>query len=149
MTTAAPLLDETSSGRLQAALALGALFAAVALTVVLVATPAASRTAHSARAPSTGRAAGIRVEVRGGEAFVAYAVADRLTGEGARLGTVAPAADANSVETLTTIVYYDRRQLDTAERIRDLLGRGTLRREQVFQPTVDVTIVLGKDLTRA
>jgi hypothetical protein len=44
------------------------------------------------------------------------------------------------------IEYYERSKLATAERIRAVLGEGTLRRRQVFEPGVDVTIVLGKDL---
>jgi hypothetical protein len=150
MTTAAPLLDGATTRRLQATLAVTALFAAVAATVALLATAATSRASGASSPPRVPTlAAGVRVDVRGGEPYVAYSVADRLSGQGARLGTVAPAADANSVEPVTTIVYYDRRQLDAAEQIRNMLGRGTLRREQVFQPMVDVTIVLGKDLIHA
>jgi hypothetical protein len=157
MTTVAPAAMPARSpsaarrvGRFQGALVIAGLLAAVAATVALVATPASS-SATGANAAATAPAtlpAGLRVAVQGGEPFVAYGVADRLASAGASLGAVSPAADARSVEPTTAIVYYDRRQLATATRIRSMLGRGTLRRQQVFQPEVDVTIVLGKDLSR-
>jgi hypothetical protein len=136
------------AARAQGALAIAALVVAVAVTVVLVATPVSSRPADRSTASTTSLPTGIRVEVQGGDPFVAYGVADRLADAGASLGAVRPAADRNSVEPSTMIVYYDREQQASAEQVKDLLGRGTLRRRQAFEPGVDVTIVLGKDLSR-
>jgi hypothetical protein len=147
MTTAVPLPDGKPSGRLQAALALAALVAAVLVTAVLVTVPATPDA--KAPAPDVTIPPGVRVDVTGGDPFVAYALADRLAERGASLRAVSPAADAKSVASSTSIVYYERRQVVTAEKIRQMLGQGTLRREQVFEPVVDVTIVLGKDLARA
>jgi hypothetical protein len=144
------------------------MLAAVAGTVVLVAPrPVASSDAFSASAsrPVLGAAAlistgagdaptlvvlppGLRVAVEGGDPFVAYRLGDRLVGAGATLGTVAPAASSAAVAATTTIVYYDVDSLAAAGRIRAMLGGGTLRRQRVFQPPVDVTIVLGKDLAQ-
>jgi hypothetical protein len=152
MTTAVPAPSAPGWGRrFQGLLVIGSLLAAVVVTVALVATPASSGPAP----PGMGRGssatrlpAGVRVEVRGGDPFVAYGLADRLTGAGASLGAVRPAPDSADVEPSTMIVYYDRRQLAAATSIRSMLGGGTLRRQQVFEPLVDVTIVLGKDLSR-
>ena len=135
----------TSAARAQGALVLAALVAAVAVTVVLVATPVSSRPVTGA---TTGIPTGTEVEIRGGDPFVAYGLADRLSGAGASVGAVLPDADGKPVEAATRIVYYDRAQQATAERVRSLLGRGTLRHKLVFEPGVDVTIVLGKDLSR-
>jgi hypothetical protein len=132
----------------QAALALLALVASVAVTVVLVAPASATRRAEPRPAPVS-TLPGVRVEVRGGDAFLAYGVADRLSGAGASLRAVAPASEGELVEASTTIVYYERSSLPAADRVRELLGeRGTLRRQRAFAPDVDVTIVLGKDLSR-
>jgi hypothetical protein len=136
------------AARAQGALAIASLVAAVAVTVVLVATPVASRPVEGSTAVAPALPSGIKVEIRGGDPFVAYGLADRLTGAGAALHAVQPAADGNPVEPATMIVYYDRGNQASAERVQALLGRGTLRHKLVFEPDVDVTIVLGKDLSR-
>ena len=138
-----------TAARAQGALVIAALLAAVGVTVILVATPVSSREApSSATASSSGLPTGTEVEIRGGDPFLAYGLADRLWGAGASVGAVVPAAEGNPEEAATLIVYYDRGQQATAERVRTLLGRGTLRHKLVFEPGVDVTIVLGKDLSR-
>lgn len=150
MTSTVPPVTVAAPRRLQASLSFLALFASVAATAVLVATPAPR--AAPARPPTRAAAplpGGLRLEVRGGEAFAAYEVADRLTASGGDVVAVSPAAAGRSVEPMTSVVYYDRRSMAVATRVRDLLGRGTLRRQQVFQPEVDVTIVLGKDLPQS
>ena len=136
------------AARAQGALAIAGLVAAVAVTVVLVATPVSSRPAQRSATAATTLPSGIKVEIRGGDPFAAYRLADRLTGAGAAMYAVQPATDGNPVEEGTMIVYYDRGQQASAERVKALLGRGTLRHKLVFQPGVDVTIVLGKDLSR-
>jgi hypothetical protein len=145
------------SARVQGAVVIGALVAAVVGTVALVVTPVppsggSSSAANAGRpgevAAAVALPAGLRVDVRGGQPLVAYGVADRLTGAGASLGAVLPASADDTAPETTTIVYYDRASMAVADRIRSMLGRGTLRRQQVFQPVVDVTIVLGKDLSR-
>lgn len=151
MITAAPAPRSPLRGRqLQGGLALAGLLAAVIGTVVLVAAPASST---SPTTPPSATAIdslpfGLRVEVRGGDPLVAHGLADRLAGAGASLGSVRPVADDSATAFSTMIVYYDRAHLAAATRIRSMLGRGTLRRQQVFQPPVDVTIVVGKDLSR-
>lgn len=136
--------------RWQGALVVGSLLAAVLGTAALVVTPATPTSAAASVSGAEARAlpAGVRVEVRGGEPFVAYGLADRLTGAGASLGAVLPAASRDEIASTTTIVYYDRESRAVADEIRAMLGRGTLRRQQVFEPLVDVTIVLGRDLPR-
>jgi hypothetical protein len=136
------------AARAQGALAIASLVAAVIVTVVLVASPVSSRPAQGSSGIAAALPSGIKVEIRGGDPFVAYGLADRLTGAGAALHAVQPAADGNPVEPATMIVYYDRGNQASAERVKALLGRGTLRHQQVFEPGVDVTIVLGKDLSR-
>ena len=136
------------AARAQGALAIASLVAAVVVTVVLVATPVSSRPASSADAAVATLPEGIEVDIRGGDPYVAYGLADRLTGAGASLRAIEPAPDGNPVEPTTMIVYYDRGQMASAERVKALLGRGTLRHKRVFEPGVDVTIVLGKDLSR-
>ena len=138
----------TTAARAQGALAILGLVVAVAVTVLLVATPVSSRPVRGSPRIASGLPSGLEVEVRGGDPFLAFGVADRMHRAGASLGAVLPAADVNALEESTVIVYYDRVQLASAERIKALLGRGTLRRAQVFEPGVDVTIVLGKDLSR-
>ena len=136
------------AARAQGALAIASLVAAVAVTVVLVATPVSSRPAPRSDRAAAGLPSGIKVDIRGGDPFVAYGLADRLTGAGASLRAVQPAVDRHDVEPSTMIVYYDRGQLAAAERVKALLGGGTLRHKLAFEPGVDVTIVLGKDLSR-
>lgn len=133
--------------RLQGALVVATLVAATVVTSLLVATPVASSPAPVAEVLPL--PTGTRVELRGGDPMVAYRVADRLTASGAQLGAVAPARQGAPVADVTTIVYYDSGHLIAADRIRQSLGRGTVRRDEVFHPLADVTIVLGKDLSRA
>ena len=138
-------------GRVQGALAIAALVVSVVVTVVLVASPPSSAgPGDPGRRVAAGDVLpqGVRVEVRGGEAIVAYGLADRLTLAGASLRGVEPAPSSAEVDASTMIVYYDRGSLAAAERIQSMLGSGTLQRRQVFRPEVDVTIVLGKDLPR-
>lgn len=136
------------AARAQGALAIASLVAAVAVTVVLVATPVSSRPAQGSPRVAAVLPAGLEVDIRGGDPFVAYRLADRLAGAGAMLQGVQPAVGGEPVEATTLIVYYDRGQQASAERVKALLGRGTLRHKLVFEPGVDVTIVLGKDLSR-
>ncbi len=150
MTPAVPQLPDAWR-RLQAALAVVSLFGAVAVTAVLVASPASSGSTPSHARSAPGLLAHPRVEIRGGNPYFAFQLADRLAADGATMAGVqptaqdAPAAEASPAPADTAIVYYDRRHATTAARIRNLLGRGTVRREQVFEPRADVTIVLGKD----
>lgn len=149
-----PSGSSAGGGRIQGVLAIAGMGLAVLVTVALVVTPASSAgsstpsPASSAALADASLPAGLRVEVQGGEAFDAYALADRLTAAGASLQRVGPASDDEEVAGRTTIVYYDRRSMPAAEHLRAMLGSGTLQRRQVFQPAVDVTIVLGKDLSR-
>ena len=138
-------------GRVQGGLAIAALVLSVLATVGLVATPASSAGSNASGAASAatgGVVTGLRVEVQGGPPMAAHALADRLTAAGARVERVDPAASAPEIASSTVVVYYDRRSMPAAERVRSMLGSGTLQRRQVFQPEVDVTIVLGKDLPR-
>ena len=136
------------AARAQGALAIASLVAAVVLTVVLVATPVSSRPTEGTTPSAPLLPAGIDVDIRGGDPYVAYGLADRLARAGASLRAVQPAGDGNPMEPTTMIEYYDRGQQAAAERVQALLGRGTLRHKLVFEPGVDVTIVLGKDLSR-
>ena len=135
------------AARAQGALAIATLVAAMAVTVVLVATPVSSRPAVPETA-TTVLPAGIVLAIEGGDPFVAYGLADRLAGAGASVRRVQPVADGNPLEPTTMIVYYDRSQQPWAERVQTVLGSGTLHHKRVFEPGVDVTIVLGKDLSR-
>ena len=150
MTPAVPRLPDAWR-RLQAALALAGLFGAVAVTATMVARPASSRPTPNQASATTGLSEHPRVEIRGGNPYFAFQLADRLAADGATLAAVQPTAQgAAPAETApapadTAIVYYDRRHAGAAARIRNFLGRGTVRREQVFEPKADVTIVLGKD----
>ncbi len=140
MTAAVPRLRHDWR-RLQAFVAVAGLVGAVAVTAALVTTPASS-VSTAVRPPAEGLAQRPRVEIRGGNPYRAFQLADRLAADGATMTTVQPAAEGPAD---TAIVYYDRRHAATADQIRKLLGRGTVRREQVFEPTADVTIVLGKE----
>ena len=141
-------MTAAKAARVQGALAIASLVAAVVVTVVLVATPVSSRPAAERTGSSAALPAGIEVDIRGGDPYVAYGLADRLAGAGASMRGVEPTPDGKPVEPTTMIVYYDRGQIASAERVKALLGRGTLRHKRVFEPGVDVTIVLGKDLSR-
>jgi len=132
--------------RLQGALVVLTLLAAVVGTVFCVLSP--PRPASAASDPPTRLPLGVRVAVQGGDPLSAYRVADRLTAEGATLERVTPGA-ASETAADARIVYYERRQQPAAERVRQLLGGGTLQRSEVFEPIVDVTIVLGKDQAHA
>lgn len=155
MTLAAPA-PTMSLRRVQGGLVVCSLLGAVIGTVALMAPPARSSSAATTSAattvagpgPAPALPAGLRVAVEGGDAFGAYGLADRLTAAGAAVGAVSPAASRDDVAATTTIVYYDVGSLAAASRIRAMLGGGTLRRQRVFEPPVDVTIVLGKDLPR-
>lgn len=155
MTLAAPA-PTMSLRRVQGGLVVCSLLAAVIGTVALLTSPARSSSAATTSAATTaagpGPAAalppGLRVAVEGGDPFGAYGLADRLAAAGAAVGGVAPAVSKEAVADTTTIVYYDVDSLTAAGRIRAMLGGGTLRRQRVFEPPVDVTIVLGKDLPR-
>ena len=139
----------SGGGRVQGALAIVTLLASVLVTVVLVAAPASSSagSAGAARAvPGPVVPAGLRGEVRGGEPLLAYGLGDKLAAAGATVVAVRPQSDSETGPASTMIVYYDLRSMGAADSVRSLLGRGTLRRQQVFEPDVDVTIVLGKDL---
>ncbi|MBW3557988.1 MAG: LytR C-terminal domain-containing protein [Actinobacteria bacterium] len=142
MTPAVPRLPHDWR-RLQALVAVAGLVGAVAVTAALVTTPASS-VSTAVRPNVEGLAQRPRVEIRGGNPYRAFQLADRLAADGATMTTVQPAAEGSSPAD-TAIVYYDRRHAATAAQIRKLLGRGTVRREQVFEPRADVTIVLGKE----
>ena len=133
---------------MQGVLVIAALLGAVLATVLLVAAPASPSSARSVDAAPPGPVvpSGLRVEVRGGAPMLAYGVADRLAGSGASLAAVQPESDPEAGAASTMIVYYDLRSMGAADAVRSMLGRGTLRRQQEFEPDVDVTIVLGKDL---
>jgi hypothetical protein len=136
--------------RIQVALVVGALLASVAVSAMLVAVPGTTSPSSSdvdqAARPTL---SGSRVAIRGGDPFVAFELADRLAAHGAQLGAVAPGGSGSDGEEAVTtlILYYERAQLDAARQIRVMLGEGTLRRRQVFQPNEDVTVVVGKDLS--
>lgn len=151
MTPAAAAPTDTGpsrgGGRVQGVLVIATLLASLLATVFLVAPPASSSASSVASPPKRpALPAGLRVEVRGGKPMLAYGVADRLTDAGASLEAVQPESDPDAGAASTMIVYYDLRSMGAADAVRSLLGRGTLRRQQVFEPDVDVTIVLGKDL---
>jgi hypothetical protein len=131
-------------------LVLGVLVAAVVATGVLVSPVGREATAPArpSLVASAQALAGSKVAITSGDPFLAYGLADSLAGRGASLGAVTPAVDRSAIGNQTVIEYYDRAKLATAQRIRAVLGGGTLRRRQVFEPGVDVTIVLGKDLAR-
>ena len=73
-----------------------------------------------------------------------FSLADTLAADGYDVVSVVP--DENTVGSDTEVVYYDRNDLAAAERLRNLLGVGTIRRDQVFSPSSDLTIHIGKDL---
>jgi hypothetical protein len=125
--------------RVEAVLALLAFPIAVATTIVVISSPVSSRPA-----PKPTAAVGGTVQVSGGGALPAYGLADRLAAAGYEVVAVRPGD--NSVGPETVVVYYERGDRAVAERLRDLLGTGTIRREQVLSPSSDLTILLGKDL---
>ena len=133
--------------RVEAALVLLAFPVATALTAVAVTSPAAGShepigaASSSLVAPADDPA---RVTVRGGDALSAFNLADTLDSEGYDVVAVGP--DENSFGSTTEVVYYERADRLAAEQLRNLLGVGTIRREQVFSPGSDLTIHIGKDL---
>ncbi len=134
--------------RLQGGAVIAGLVASVVATSVLVASPGPlPRVTSPASAEAPVRLPGTRVAIEGGNPFTTYELADRLAASGARIGPVAPSTGTAIPDDETVILYYERTQMETATRVRAMLGQGTLRRRQVFRPGVDVTIVLGKDLS--
>jgi hypothetical protein len=133
----------------EAAVVLLAFPVAVALTVVAISSPASSRpssTASGAQASVAPLSAS--VALAGAEPIATYALADRIAAAGYRVTTVEADRDANSLSATTVVVYYERERRGAADGLVQLLRAGTTRRDQVFEPGVDLTIILGKDLQR-
>lgn len=130
--------------RVEAALVLLAFPVATGLTAVAITSPAAGShdTVETAAATTVGSPT--RVSVRGGDAIAAFGLADALGASGYDVVAVGP--DENSFGATTEVVYYERADRPAAERLRNLLGVGTIFREQVFSPGSDLTIRIGKDL---
>lgn len=150
ITASAPTWVAPKLGRrVQGGVVIAILVASVVLTAALVATPAPAGSSTGMVAESANRPfpSGTRVSIEGGDAFSTFELADRLKAFGAELRAIEPAASSTDVESETTILYYERSEQETANRVRAMLGRGTLRRQARFLPGVDVTIVLGKDLS--
>ena len=112
---------------------------AVGLTVVAISSPADSRGA------ATPRVATASVSITGHQPVPTYALADRLASIGFRVTSV-DVSDGNSLSDETVVVYYERHEQAAAMSLRDLLGAGTVRRDEVIDPVTDLTIILGKDL---
>lgn len=129
--------------RVEAALVLLVFPLATALTVVAITSPAAGShdEVEAAALPSP---AGARVTIRGGDALAAFGLADRLGASGYDVVSVGP--DEKSFGATTEVAYYERADRAAAEQLRNLLGMGTIRREQVFSSGSDLTIHIGKDL---
>ena len=129
--------------RVEAALVLLVFPLATALTIVAITSPAAGShdEVEAAAFPSP---AGAQVTIRGGEALAAFGLADRLGASGYDVVSVGP--DENSFGATTEVVYYERADRAAAEQLRNLLGVGTIHREQVFSSGSDLTIHIGKDL---
>ena len=128
--------------RLEVVSALLVLPLAVALTVVSLVAPARSDAVDDRTTvpPTTG----IKVSLEGGDPVSSYGLADELSRRGFEV--VAVGARRNSLGSRTTVVYYERALRGDAERLRDLLGVGTIRREQAFSPPTDLKVFIGKDL---
>lgn len=124
--------------RVEAAAALLAFPVAVVLTVVAISPQSSQASARVDTTPT--------VTVTGAEPIAVFAVADRLAGEG--YDVLSAGASDNSFPGATVVVYYERRHLAAATRLRDLLGEGTIRREQVLAPSSTLTVILGKDPQR-
>jgi hypothetical protein len=121
---------------------------AVALTVLAISpAPAGSRAAASPTTTPAASAAA-RVAIVAPEPVAAYTLADRLVANGYEVTTVDTKPAANSLSASTVVVYYERERQPAASRLRDLLGTGTIRRDQALQPGSDLIILLGKDLQR-
>ena len=129
--------------RVEAALVLLAFPVATALTVVAITSPAAG-SHRRVEAAASYPLDGTQVTVRGGEPLAAFGLADTLGAEGYDVVSVVP--DVNSFGATTEVVYYERADRPAAEQLRNLLGVGTIRREQLFSPRSDLTIRIGKDL---
>ena len=129
--------------RVEAALVLLALPVAVAVTIAVISTPVAPAARASAAAVDR-PVVRSRVVVQGGDPLPSYELADRLADAGYEVVSVDPAE--NSLGNATVVVYYERDHRAAAERLRNLLGVGTIEREQVLSPSSDLTILIGKDL---
>lgn len=127
--------------RVEAVLVLLAFPAATALTALAITSPGAGSRADPVVADV---AETPRVSLVGGDAIAAFGLADELGAEGYDIVAVGP--DEKSLGGATQVVYYERADRRAAERLRNLLGVGTIHREQVFAPGSDLTILIGKDL---
>jgi hypothetical protein len=116
---------------------------AVAMTVVAISAPARSRPAQPYGEAATTSAS---VAISGADPVPTFALADRLAASG--YDVVSVEASRNSLSASTVVVYYERDRQTSASRLRELLGVGTIRLDQVFQPGSDLMILLGKDLRR-
>ena len=76
--------------------------------------------------------------------MTAFALADELAAQGYDIAAVSP--HEKSVSDRTEVVYYVRERRADAAQLRNVLGVGTISREQVFSPSSDITIRIGKDL---
>jgi hypothetical protein len=96
--------------------------------------------------PSAPRAAGARPRIQilngTGEPGLAQRVTDKL-GAGFDVRLTGNAARFDNPE--TRVVFYDRKQQGTAERVRQALGMGKLVLSRNPLDVVDVTIIVGKD----
>ena len=120
---------------------------AVALTVFAISAPPAG--SHSVVPAGAGAAASVTIVAA--EPVAAYTLADRLAATGYDVVSVSvdsAGSAANSLSASTVVVYYERERQPAASRLRDLLGAGTIRRDQALQPGSDLIILLGKDLQR-
>jgi len=103
------------------------------------------RTLLAASLPPEGPGRGARVQVLNGngEPESGAAVADVLVPAGFR---IADTGNARSFDFRTTkIVVYREADVPIAERIRELLGVGTIEISRTQQTIVDVTVVVGRD----
>lgn len=137
-------MTRRSRRRVEAALVLLAFPIATALTALLVTSPAAGSRGARRPPPAAVAASSPRVSLRGGEPIDTFGLADELGARGYEVVAVDP--HDNSVGAITEVVYYERADRAAAEELRNLLGMGTIRREQVFSPGSDLTIHIGKDL---
>ena len=143
-------MTQRSRQRLEAALVLLAFPLAIGLTVLVIsgadqgvrASGSDDRVARILPDPALEQRS--RVAVVGGAALRAFGLADSLAAAGYEVVAVGP--DENSLGSTTEVVYYQRADRSEAEKLRDILGVGTIRREQVFSPSSDMTIIIGKDL---
>lgn len=137
-------MTRRSRRRVEAALVLLAFPVATALTALLIASPAAGSRVERRLPPAVTAASSARVSLRGGEPIDTFGLADALGSRGYEVVAVQPYD--NPLGGATEVVYYERSDRAAAEALRNLLGVGTIRREQVFSPGSDLTIHIGKDL---